>query len=57
MPILDSTIDPRGDAFRANTEAMRALVSDLRAKTGQISLGGGEQARERHMARGKLPVR
>ena len=57
MPILDSTIDPRGDAFRANTEAMRALVSDLRAKTGKISLGGGEQARERHMARGKLPVR
>ncbi len=46
MPTLDSTIDPRGDAFRANTEAMQALVSDLRAKTGEISLGGGEQARD-----------
>ncbi|TFH41062.1 MAG: methylcrotonoyl-CoA carboxylase [Lysobacterales bacterium] len=57
MPILDSSIDTRGDTFRANTEAMQGLVSDLRAKVEQISLGGGEAARERHMARGKLPVR
>ena len=57
MPILESTIEPRGDAFRANAEAMQALVSDLRGKVEAISLGGSEQAREKHAARGKLPVR
>ncbi len=57
MPILDSTIDPRDDAFRANAEAMQALVSDLREKVEAITLGGSEQAREKHAARGKLPVR
>jgi 3-methylcrotonyl-CoA carboxylase beta subunit len=57
MPILDSSIDPRGDNFRSNAEAMQSLVSDLRAKVTGISRGGGERARERHIARGKLPVR
>ncbi len=57
MPILESNIDHHSDAFRANTEAMRALVSELRAKVEEISRGGGELARERHIARGKLPVR
>ena len=57
MPILDSSIDPRGDAFRSNADAMQSLVSDLRAKVAEISRGGGEAARERHIARGKLPVR
>jgi 3-methylcrotonyl-CoA carboxylase beta subunit len=33
---------------------MGELVADLRAKVGTISLGGGEPARERHVARGKL---
>jgi 3-methylcrotonyl-CoA carboxylase beta subunit len=33
---------------------MAELVSDLRAKVEQISLGGDESAREKHLARGKL---
>ena len=33
---------------------MRALVDDLRAKAAQVALGGGEAARARHAARGKL---
>jgi 3-methylcrotonyl-CoA carboxylase beta subunit len=57
MPILDSNIDARSDAFRVNSEAMESLVTDLRAKVAEISLGGGEAARERHIDRGKLPVR
>jgi 3-methylcrotonyl-CoA carboxylase beta subunit len=57
MPILESNVDTRDDAFRANAAAMQALVSDLRAKVEGISQGGGEHARERHVARGKLPVR
>jgi len=57
MPVLESNIDPRDDAFRINSETMELLVSELRAKVAEISTGGGESARERHIARGKLPVR
>ena len=57
MPVLESNIDPRSEAFRTNAEAMQSLLSDLRAKVEEISRGGGEEARERHIARGKLPVR
>ena len=57
MPVLESNIDSRGDAFRANTQAMQSLVSELRVKVAEIARGGGEAARERHIARGKLPVR
>ncbi len=57
VPILETDIDPRSDAFRSNSEAMQALVSDLHAKVEDISRGGGDAARERHIARGKLPVR
>src|SRR5579883_1427966 len=51
---LKSSIDRRGDAFRANDAAMRALVADLRAKVATIKQGGGEAARKRHVDRGKL---
>ncbi len=33
---------------------MSALVADLRAKIDQVALGGGEAARAKHVARGKL---
>ena len=32
MPALETNVDPRSDAFRANAEAMQSLVADLRAK-------------------------
>jgi len=57
MAVIESNIDPRSDAFRVNGETMESLVSELRAKVAEISTGGGESARERHIARGKLPVR
>ena len=57
MPILDTNIDTRSDAFRDNVQAMQGLVADLRAKVGEIALGGGEAARARHVERGKLSVR
>ena len=57
MPVPESNVDSRSDAFRANTQAMQSLVSELRAKVAEIARGGGEAARERHIARGKLPVR
>ena len=54
MPILDSRIDPRSDEFRANAEALGALVADLKAQLARTGEGGGERAREKHLARGKL---
>ncbi|WP_430438074.1 carboxyl transferase domain-containing protein [Methylibium petroleiphilum] len=54
MSTLVSRLDPRSDEFKANAEAMRRGVDDLQARLAQIALGGGETARARHVARGKL---
>jgi 3-methylcrotonyl-CoA carboxylase beta subunit len=54
MPIIESKLNPRSDEFRANTAALEALVADLKEKVAKIALGGGEAAREKHLARGKL---
>ncbi|MDQ5898713.1 MAG: 3-methylcrotonyl-CoA carboxylase beta subunit, partial [Pseudomonadota bacterium] len=54
MQVLQSKINPRSEDFRANAAQMRALVDDLRAKAAQVALGGGEAARAKHVARGKL---
>ncbi|NBX96113.1 MAG: methylcrotonoyl-CoA carboxylase [Betaproteobacteria bacterium] len=54
MPVLASQLNPRGDEFKANAQAMQAQVLDLRAKLAQSAMGGGAAARERHTARGKL---
>ncbi len=57
MPVLTSKLNPRSEAFKASAEQMRALVDDLNAKLAQIAQGGGEAARAKHSARGKLPPR
>ena len=54
MPQLASKLSPRSDDFKTNAAAMRALVDDLNAKLARIALGGGEAARAKHVARGKL---
>ena len=54
MTILDTQLNARSADFLANAATMRGLVDDLRAKAAQISLGGGEEARAKHTARGKL---
>ena len=54
MPVIRSQLDPRSDAFRANARRMGELVADLRQKVERIARGGGEAARARHVARGKL---
>ncbi|MFE2697334.1 carboxyl transferase domain-containing protein [Streptomyces mirabilis] len=53
-PELTSAADPASEAWRANEAAHRALGEELRAKLVEARLGGGERARERHTARGKL---
>ncbi|MET0382186.1 MAG: carboxyl transferase domain-containing protein, partial [Burkholderiaceae bacterium] len=54
MSFLSTRLNVRSEDFKANAAAMRRLVDDLNAKLGQASLGGGEAARARHLARGKL---
>ncbi|WP_430425072.1 carboxyl transferase domain-containing protein [Phenylobacterium sp.] len=54
MRKLDSRIDTGSAAFAANAQLNRALVDELRTKSGQAALGGSAQSRERHTSRGKL---
>jgi 3-methylcrotonyl-CoA carboxylase beta subunit len=54
MPHIDSKLNPRSDDFQRNAAAMQLLVDDLRQKIATIAQGGGEAARARHLARGKL---
>jgi len=57
MSVIKSNLNPRSDEFRANAAAMQALVADLRAKSAQVARGGSEEARRKHLARGKLLAR
>ncbi len=54
MSIIKSAIDTRSSEFQTHAGTMRGLVADLRDKTAQAALGGGEAARAKHVARGKL---
>ncbi|WP_291989294.1 carboxyl transferase domain-containing protein [Candidatus Accumulibacter sp. ACC007] len=54
MPVLQTQLNARSAEFKANGEAMRAVVADLRATVARIALGGPESARQKHLARGKL---
>ena len=54
MTVLKSAVNPRSEDFRYNAEQMEKQVADLRNQIGQIKLGGGERARDRHTGRGKL---
>lgn len=47
----------RDPAFTANSAFMSGLVKDLKQHVKRISEGGGERARAKHLARGKLLVR
>jgi 3-methylcrotonyl-CoA carboxylase beta subunit len=52
--MLDSKVDRKSAEFGANAAAMRALVDELRARQAKSALGGGDAARAKHVARGKL---
>ncbi len=54
MTVLSTALDTRSDAFRAHDAAMRALVAELRDRVALVRQGGGDRARRRHLARGKL---
>jgi 3-methylcrotonyl-CoA carboxylase beta subunit len=54
MPVLSTQLSARSAQFQANAEAMKAVTQDLRDKIAQAQLGGGDAARAKHTARGKL---
>ena len=54
MSTIKSKINPRSEEFRANAASMQAVVDDLRHTAARVALGGGEAARDKHLARGKL---
>ncbi|MDO5087800.1 MAG: carboxyl transferase domain-containing protein [Comamonadaceae bacterium] len=54
MTVLQSKLNPRSADFQANAAAMRQLVDDLKAQVEKVDAGGGEAARAKHKARGKL---
>jgi len=54
MSVLKSNLNTRSEEFKANSAHMQSLVDDLRDKVSHVKLGGGERARDKHLARGKL---
>ncbi|HEV2265366.1 MAG TPA: carboxyl transferase domain-containing protein [Stellaceae bacterium] len=57
MAVFKTALDPRAADFRANAKAARALVADLGKKLKAIGEGGGKDARDKHLKRGKLLAR
>ena len=54
MPVLTTQLNPRSADFQANAAQMQALVDDLQLQIARAAAGGGEAARAKHVARGKL---
>ncbi|HAT9918783.1 TPA: methylcrotonoyl-CoA carboxylase [Legionella pneumophila subsp. pneumophila] len=54
MAKLTTQINTSSQEFKNNQANMQALVTDLREKIHQISLGGDEKARAKHQQQGKL---
>ena len=53
MPVIESSLNTRSAAFAENAQAMRALIDDLRDKLDRYAQGGGDDERQKHLARGK----
>jgi acetyl-CoA carboxylase carboxyltransferase component len=56
VALIQSAVE-RDETFERRRERMESLVADLRTRTGEIALGGGDKATERHRSRGKLTAR
>jgi 3-methylcrotonyl-CoA carboxylase beta subunit len=52
--VIKDTVEVTSPQFKENKAAMDRLVQDLRAKVQKFQMGGGDRARERHLARKKL---
>ena len=54
MSVIENSVNPKDESFIANRQWMERLCDELRERVAGIALGGGERAREKHLARGKL---
>ena len=54
MVALSTAVDTKSREYRANADAMHALVDELQKRRAEAAEGGPEKARERHIARNKL---
>ncbi|MES2999293.1 MAG: carboxyl transferase domain-containing protein [Pseudomonadota bacterium] len=54
MAALETQLNARSADFQANAAAMRVLVEDLHVQVAKAAAGGGDAARAKHTARGKL---
>ncbi|HVI88791.1 MAG TPA: carboxyl transferase domain-containing protein [Dongiaceae bacterium] len=54
MARIADTVDRRSDIYRQNEAALAVAVGDLESNLETIAQGGGAQARQRHLSRGKL---
>ncbi|KAJ1908079.1 Methylcrotonoyl-CoA carboxylase beta chain, mitochondrial [Tieghemiomyces parasiticus] len=52
--VLPNTVNDASPEFKENARSMERLVDQLRDNVARIRLGGGEEARQRHLKRGKL---
>ena len=57
MPELKSRIDTGSAEFKANTAYHESLLAELKSRLARAAQGGGDAAREKHEARGKLLAR
>src|SRR5689334_18992807 len=57
MAILESRIDTRALEFVENRARFADLVAELRERVALAARGGDDEARARHVGRGKLLVR
>ena len=54
MPVITSHLDTKSESFRDSAARLRKLTGELDAELARTAEGGGEKARARHTARGKL---
>ena len=54
MAVIESTVERNSAQFAARAAGMHQLVAELRQRLAEVAQGGGEAARARHVARGKL---
>jgi 3-methylcrotonyl-CoA carboxylase beta subunit len=57
MSLLTSLVDTTSAQFAANAAHHSALAAQLRSRIAKAALGGSEEARQRHVGRGKLLTR
>jgi 3-methylcrotonyl-CoA carboxylase beta subunit len=57
MPVLETKLNARSADFQANAAVLLAQVQELQTQVAKVAAGGGEVARAKHVARGKLPPR